>query len=50
MYEEKKKVAVDPVVLDETSRAVRQLQERNADLSTKLQSIRTAEAVSLYRY
>lgn len=44
MYEEKKKVAVDPVVLDETSRAVRQLQERNADLSTKLQSIRTAEA------
>jgi chromosome segregation ATPase len=50
MYEEKKKVAVDPVVLDETSRAVRQLQERNADLSTKLQSIRTAEAVSLYSY
>lgn len=46
MYEEKKKVAIDSAVLEETSKAVRQLQERNAELATKLQASRTAENVS----
>ncbi|KAK4529463.1 hypothetical protein CCYA_CCYA01G0320 [Cyanidiococcus yangmingshanensis] len=43
MYEEKKKVAIDSAVLEETSKAVRQLQERNAELATKLQASCTAE-------
>jgi hypothetical protein len=45
MYEEKKKVVIDPAVLEETSKAVRQLQERNAELGSKLQALRAGEKV-----